>query len=117
MRILVIDSYPDAVETLCDLLEFSGHTTRCARSYAEAITVALEFRPELVISEALLPEGSGFDLCRELRGQLGTLARFACYTVMAQSPVVQQALEAGFDAAFAKPDLHSLLAMIAAEAR
>ena len=114
MRILVVDSYPDAGDTLSELLQILGHETCCVSRSFEAVTVAREFRPEVVISELALSGLDGMDLCRRLRSMLAPSACFACYTSLSDAAFRRRGIEEVFDAVLAKPRVQPLLALIAA---
>ena len=114
MRILVVDSYPDAGDTLSELLQVLGHEARCVSRSSEVVSVAGEFQPELVISELALSGLDGMDLCRRLRSVLAPSACFACYTNLFDAAFKRQEVEAVFDAVLAKPHVQPLLALIAA---
>jgi len=49
VQVLVVDDYPDAASLLCELLALLGCTCRAALSGEEALAIAQEQRPELVI--------------------------------------------------------------------
>ncbi|TCP55267.1 two-component system OmpR family response regulator [Tamaricihabitans halophyticus] len=61
----------DDEEYLADLvataLRYEGFDTRTTGSHREAIRHTREFRPDLIVLDVLLPDGSGMDTCRQLR--------------------------------------------------
>jgi CheY-like chemotaxis protein len=64
-RILIVDDNATNRKLLVALLSHDGHVTFEARDGAEALDVAGEARPQLVISDILMPTMDGFDfLCR-----------------------------------------------------
>ena len=50
-------------------LRFVGFNVRTAGSGAEALAVADDFRPELLVLDVMLPDFDGFELLRQLRAQ------------------------------------------------
>jgi two-component system OmpR family response regulator len=66
-RILIVDDEAPIVEMLTATLTFAGFEVRSARTCAEAQALSKEFAPELALLDVMLPDGSGFDLCRVLR--------------------------------------------------
>jgi two-component system OmpR family response regulator len=66
-RILIVDDEPYIVDLLQTWLEFTGFVVRVARTGAEALAVAEQFRPHLLLMDVMLPDVDGFELCRQLR--------------------------------------------------
>ncbi|GAB1646347.1 response regulator transcription factor [Krasilnikovia sp. MM14-A1259] len=73
-RVLVVDDETPIVEVLTAMLTFAGFRVRTAGSCAQARVVAQEFVPELAVLDIMLPDGSGLDLCLELRAHHEQLA-------------------------------------------
>jgi DNA-binding NarL/FixJ family response regulator len=69
--VLVVDDDTDFRRQTCRLLEQAGYVTRQAADGHAAVEIAREERPELVIVEVVLPEVSGYEICRQLRDLLG----------------------------------------------
>ena len=70
--ILVVDDNRANREALVALLESAGHSALGAQGAAEALTQAREMRPDLVISDVLMPGVDGYVLARELRADPAT---------------------------------------------
>lgn len=66
-RVLVIEDDPSISELIVLALRDLQVEARTAESAAEALSVAREFRPDLVTLDLSLPDGDGTDVCRELR--------------------------------------------------
>lgn len=66
-RILVVEDE----EPISDILKFSlekeGYTVDTAFDGAEALTKAQAFGPDLLLLDVMLPEMSGFDVCKQIR--------------------------------------------------
>ena len=73
-RILVIDDEPALAELINRTLRVAGFEAKTAHSRSEALIVAAELQPELALIDVMLPDGSGFDLCHQLREILPNLA-------------------------------------------
>jgi two-component system OmpR family response regulator len=73
-RILVVDDEPALAELIDRTLRVAGFESHTAGSRAQALSVAAEFEPELALIDVMLPDGSGFDLCHQLRALLPDLA-------------------------------------------
>lgn len=67
-KILVADDESPIVDLLRDLLEEGGHTVLGARDGREAIALARRERPDLVISDVMMPFIDGVHLARLLQG-------------------------------------------------
>ena len=52
---------------LAEALEREGFSARVARTVAEAVELGGRLRPDLVLLDLMLPDGSGLDVCRQLR--------------------------------------------------
>ena len=66
-KILVVDDEESARKALHALLSPLGHTLLFANKGSEAIEKALNETPAMVLLDVLMPEMSGFDVCRALR--------------------------------------------------
>jgi DNA-binding response OmpR family regulator len=54
---------------LAAALEREGYATRITGSAPEAIALAAELQPDLILLDVMLTDGSGLDVCREVRRQ------------------------------------------------
>ena len=72
LSLLIVDDHEVVRQGLAALLgrraEF--HVVAEAGTVAEAIAAARKFRPDLVIMDVRLPDGSGIEACREIRAEL-----------------------------------------------
>jgi CheY-like chemotaxis protein len=67
-RILVADDSRTIQQAFAMVMDGSGYTLSFARSVDEALAVAKrDGRPDLVLSDAALGTGSGYDLCAQLK--------------------------------------------------
>jgi DNA-binding response OmpR family regulator len=66
-RLLLVEDEAAIVTPLVEALELEGFETRVAGTAADALAAAAEFEPDLVLLDLMLPDGSGFDVCRRLR--------------------------------------------------
>ncbi len=99
LEILLVDDNRDAAETLAQLLQLEGHRTRLAIDGASATAAFLELAPDVLVSDIGLPDESGYDLVRRIRGLPRGRRVFAvALTGYAQTDDVERARQAGFDA-------------------
>ena len=66
-KVLVVDDEPEIVRVLRGYLERAGFGVLAAYSGPEALRIARQERPDLVILDLMLPEIDGLDVCRVLR--------------------------------------------------
>jgi two-component system response regulator RegX3 len=64
--ILLVEDETSITEPLAEALRSEGFETQVAGTVAEALELA-RTAPDLVLLDVMLPDGSGFDVCRELR--------------------------------------------------
>lgn len=64
--ILVVDDDPTIACTISGLLRMAGFRTAWAEDVASALSIVYTLKPDLVLLDVHLPDGSGFDLCRRL---------------------------------------------------
>jgi len=67
MKILVVDDNIADREIMFELLNAQCYTVTCASNGVEALEKIRMSKPDLVISEILMPQMDGFRLCRELK--------------------------------------------------
>ncbi len=66
-KILKVDDEPDVLQVLNIYLEGAGYQTCEASGGREAIAVAREEMPDLIILDILMPELDGYGVMRELK--------------------------------------------------
>jgi two-component system response regulator RegX3 len=65
--VLMVEDETSITEPLSEALEREGFATEVARTAGEALQVAERSQPDLVLLDVMLPDGSGYDVCRSLR--------------------------------------------------
>ena len=71
-RILVIDDAETLVEEVVTLLQFEGYDVLGVTSGADGVDESRAFRPDLVLSDILMPGLDGFDTLQRLKAQQET---------------------------------------------
>lgn len=66
-KILIVEDDADIRAANRDLLELAGYRVVTASTLASGRDAVERNHPDLVILDVLLPDGSGLDLCRDLR--------------------------------------------------
>ncbi len=130
-QILLVEDDEDLREGLSFALEREGYSVSVATGIAEAETLLATRTMDLIILDVMLPDGSGFDLCRRLRDGLppecpattGGLARntrvpVVFLTARDDEIDVVRGLDLGGDDYIAKPfRLRELLSRVKARLR
>ena len=66
-KILIVDDEPDIVNLLDYHLTKKGYLTKTAHNGKEALDVAKNFQPDLVLLDLMMPEMDGIETCVEIR--------------------------------------------------
>ena len=100
-RILLIDD--DEVETglLCRLLNRYGFEVFVSNSSVEVFRLVKEYDPDIVILDLMMPEISGWEVCKEIR--LFSNVHILIFSAVGESNLVAKALLAGADHFLPKP--------------
>ncbi len=67
MKLLVVDDDPDLVDIIAYTLRKDNHQVNVATSGEEALALARQDPPDLVVLDVMLPGLDGFEVCRRLR--------------------------------------------------
>lgn len=112
--ILVVDDDPDLVETLEIRLGQQGFGTIAASSCQQALALAIEQQPELVLLDLRLPDGDGLKVCAKLVDEAATCHIPVIVLTGSDRPdIVRQARAAGSRYFVRKPyDPNALLLLI-----
>jgi signal transduction histidine kinase/ActR/RegA family two-component response regulator len=112
-RIVAVDDYEDALESLAALLELTGHEVHTASDGEQALEIIEAQRPDVVILDIGLPGLNGYEVARRIRGQpWGRELLLIAMTGWGQDQDKQKAVEAGFDAHLTKPASSAALARL-----
>jgi signal transduction histidine kinase len=103
-RILVVDDERISAASLGRLLRIKGHEIRTAHDGLEAMGVADEFRPDVVLLDIGLPKMNGYEVAQWLRQQLwGQGMVLIALTGWGQERDRHRSQAAGFDHHLVKP--------------
>jgi CheY-like chemotaxis protein len=113
-RILVVDDNGDAAALLAVLLRLEGHEVQTAANGSEAVDIAEQFRPEIVLMDLDMPGVDGLEASRRIRARpWGNTVLIAALTGWGREVDRLRAREAGVDLHFLKPvDTESLMAAL-----
>ena len=104
LRVLVAEDHDDTREALRLLLEMQGYEVVAARDGKEALALAFETPPDVVITDYDMPRMDGASLARELRSQPSRFDQLPILVLTAlNQTMVEHAMVAGADAYIPKP--------------
>jgi signal transduction histidine kinase len=103
-RVLVVDDNADAGNMLSYLLKALGHSVVTVTSGAEALNVAEEYRPEVILLDIGMPGMNGYEVARRIReGGHEPQPYLVAVTGWGKSDDPRHARAAGFDSHIVKP--------------
>jgi two-component system, OmpR family, KDP operon response regulator KdpE len=115
-RVLVVDDEPQILRALRTTLRGAGYEVDTAATAEAALAAAAAHPPEAVILDLVLPDGSGTDVCRELR--TWSEAPVIVLSAVGEEREKVAALDAGADDYVTKPfSVDELLARLRAVLR
>lgn len=102
-RILAVDDDPNNIAILEELLSDDYHL-RTATVGKEAIRVAMEFRPDVILLDIMMPGMNGYEVCRQLRKHDALeCCRIIMVSARAMASERLEGYEAGADDYITKP--------------
>jgi len=115
-KLLMIEDEVDVLEINKEYFEGKGYEIVCASTLEKARFLLEEHAPDLILLDVMMPDGSGFDFCAELRQK--TNAPIIFLTCRDENESVVKGLLQGGDDYVTKPyDLNILSARVAAQLR
>jgi two-component system alkaline phosphatase synthesis response regulator PhoP len=110
-RILVVDDEPSVTELLAYNLRKAHYDVLIASDGRQALNLAREASPDLILLDLMLPEVDGLDVCRELRKS--TSVPIIMVTALGEETDRVVGLEVGADDYITKPfGMRELLARV-----
>ncbi len=115
LRVMIVDDNVDAAAMLATLVQTWGHQVGVAHSAHQAVRLAAEFRPRVVLLDLGLPDRHGYDLAQQLRREAGS-RRIFFVAVTGWNQIADQvrSAAAGIAHHLMKPVNHDLLREILA---
>jgi len=103
-RVLVVDDDPLVRNLLRAVLEMGDFELYEATDGLEAMTLAEQHRPEVVVLDVMMPGLNGYDVCRQMRADPSFDGmRIVMLTARNTTRDREEGLRAGADAFFTKP--------------
>jgi diguanylate cyclase (GGDEF)-like protein/PAS domain S-box-containing protein len=116
--ILVVDDRPSNRQLLLSLLSFSGHRLLQAGDGIQALQLVRAERPDLIITDILMPTMDGYEFVQQLRSDPALApTRVIFYSaIYAEAETTAMARSCGVSTVLSKPsDLHAILAAVNTE--
>ncbi|HYU70424.1 MAG TPA: response regulator [Burkholderiales bacterium] len=103
-RVLIADDEPNIAVSLEFLMEQSGYEIRTVANGDDALSVAREFRPHLLLLDIMLPLKNGFEVCQVIRESPELKpVKIIMLTAKGRETEVAKGLALGADAYITKP--------------
>jgi chemotaxis family two-component system response regulator PixH len=112
--ILVVEDTLAHQQLICGSLQREGHTVVIAGSEKEALDKINKQKPDLIVLDVVLPDRSGFELCRDLRDNEST-KKVPIVMCSSKSSNMDKywGIQQGADAYLAKPvDVEELMKVV-----
>ncbi len=108
--VLVVDDDQTSLKIITKLLDAAGHRVLTAKDGKEALTLLTDSLPDLIVSDWIMPEMSGLELCQEVKSNDKTSAiYFILLTAKSETQDIVQGLDGGADEYLVKPFDHKEL--------
>jgi signal transduction histidine kinase/ActR/RegA family two-component response regulator len=118
LRVVVADDNRDAADTLGVLLRALGNEVSVAYDGIEAVEMAREFRPHVIMLDMGMPRLDGYGAAREIRRDAGIAdVKLVALTGWGQDDDRKRAQDAGFDVHLVKPADLDAVRRVLADAR
>ncbi|MEI7686013.1 MAG: PAS domain S-box protein [Planctomycetota bacterium] len=120
-KILVVDDNRDSAISMAMMLRLTGNEVRTAHDGLEAVNVAEQFRPQIILMDVGMPLLNGLEATRRIRQQSWGRPIIVALTGWSQDEDRLRSLEAGCDGHLMKPvdanDLETFLAKWTADSQ
>jgi twitching motility two-component system response regulator PilH len=71
-KVLLVEDNPAQMDLMNVYLREGGHTVICVPNPKEALKKVVEQKPDVIITDVVMPGMSGFELCRQLKNHAAT---------------------------------------------
>jgi DNA-binding response OmpR family regulator len=103
-NVLIADDEPNIVMSLEFLMQRAGYQVRVASNGEDALRLAIELVPDLLLLDVMLPKMSGFEVCQKLRANSACQSmKVIMLTAKGRDTEVAKGLAMGADAYITKP--------------
>jgi two-component system alkaline phosphatase synthesis response regulator PhoP len=103
-KILLVDDEPDIIDLISYNLEKEGYEIKAADNGIDAINIAKDFLPDLILLDVMMPEMDGIETCVEMRNVEGLQSSVIAFLTARGEDYSQIAgFDAGADDYISKP--------------
>lgn len=116
VKVLVIEDEMEIRANLLELLALEGYDVMGADNGVTGLVGALEYKPDLILCDVMMPELDGYDVLAALRQEPNTaLIPFIFLTALADKGDIRKGMELGSDDYLTKPfSCHEILSAVEA---
>jgi two-component system CheB/CheR fusion protein len=113
LRVLIVDDNRDTVRILDLLVKAQGHEVSVAYSGQEALQIAYNWLPDVVLLDIAMPGMDGFQVAKQMREQQGCKETcLVAITGYGDQVYFLKSKQAGFDFYFVKPVDPDIITML-----
>jgi DNA-binding response OmpR family regulator len=103
-KVLIADDNPQGVELLEAYLSELGCEIKPAYDGEETLRIVKEWNPDLILLDIMMPRLSGFEVCKQIRGNPATKdVAVLMVTALDQPSDIDRAVDVGTDDFLTKP--------------
>jgi len=103
-KVLLVDDEPNILLSLKFLMQKEGYEVLVAENGDEAISIARQHLPDLVILDVMLPSPNGYEVCQTLRAEPGLTGTHILMLTAKSNPAEREkGLAMGADDYISKP--------------
>ena len=103
-KILIAEDEPDIRELVAFTLRFAGHEVVAGANGEEAVQLAAQEMPDLILMDVRMPRMTGYDACRVMKANLRLKDIPVVFlSAKGQDSEIQTGLEAGAEEYLLKP--------------
>ncbi len=103
-RVLIADDEPNIVMSLEFLMQRAGYEVQVAADGEDALRMATDHHPDLMLLDVMLPKMSGYEVCQKVRADPDCEAvKIIMLTAKGRDTEVAKGLAIGADAYVTKP--------------
>lgn len=104
MKIQLIEDNEDLRTIYTQLFQSAGHTVESSNDGLSGITRMVEYQPDVVLLDIMMPEMNGYDFLIALRDNTSMEPMVIALSNLGQQEDIDQALHSGADAYLKKSD-------------
>jgi CheY-like chemotaxis protein len=103
VHVLVVDDEVEVRDVIAEILRLSGATVSCAGSGEEAVALLGTCKPDVIVTDLAMINGSGFWLLREVKKRMSLTTPVIAISGHFEEAERERLLASGFDFLVAKP--------------